>query len=147
MSLAFHKNKIFIFAFIYLLIFNSHATNLENEEYHFNLKDIIIKQIKALKSGDKNLAFSFASPNIKNKFANANNFYSMVKEFYPQIYNSKKYIFGDTIQNNNNKYIQIVKFYENEIHTSTAVYFFVKTESNIWKIDGVVIKNVETNKI
>ena len=101
--------------------------------------EIISGQINAIKLGNKKIAFSYASKNIKRKFINEENFYQMVKNYYPQIFFSEKFLLG-MVSNKEKKTIQEVKFYTNNLHTSTAYYIFIQNDSNEWKIDGVIIK-------
>ena len=63
----------------------------------------------------------------------------MVKNYYPQIFFSEKFLLG-MVSNKEKKTIQEVKFYTNNLHTSTAYYIFIQNDSNEWKIDGVIIK-------
>lgn len=50
------------------------------------IQAVIESQIKALQADDFDLAFSFASPNIKALFGTPETFGAMVKDGYPMVY-------------------------------------------------------------
>tara|TARA_B100002051_G_C16561892_1_gene547988 strand:- start:392 stop:829 length:438 start_codon:yes stop_codon:yes gene_type:complete len=135
--------KIFLTFFLLIFYLISVAHSSESTHSNSNIKEfkkIISGQIDAIKSGDKKIAFSYASKNIKKKFINEDNFYQMIINHYPQIFLSEKFSLGK-ILNREKNIIQEVKFYTNKLHTSTAYYIFTKNDSNQWKIDGVIVKN------
>ncbi len=134
-----------IILIFFLINFFSIPTTFASQDNFNNInsktfENIISKQINAIKSGNKKIAFSFASKNIKKKFVNEENFYQMIKKHYPQIYFSEKFIMGETLTRKTNS-IQEVKFITNKLHNATAYYIFVKNNLNEWKIDGVIVKN------
>tara|TARA_Y100001970_G_C14053358_1_gene760160 strand:+ start:606 stop:1043 length:438 start_codon:yes stop_codon:yes gene_type:complete len=141
--------KIFViffqlyFFFIPLTLASQDRLDNINSEVFEN---IISKQISAIQSGNKKIAFSYASKNIKKKFINEENFYQMVKNNYPQIYYSEKFKLGKILIRKVNS-IQEVKLFRNKLHTATAYYIFIKNDLDEWKIDGVVIKSDMSEEI
>lgn len=57
-------------------------------------KDVIEQQITAFLNDDAATAYSFASPEIKSVFPNAERFFEMVKKTYAPVYRPGNYAFG-----------------------------------------------------
>jgi len=57
-------------------------------------KDVIEQQITAFLNDDATTAYSFASPEIKSVFPNAERFFEMVKKSYAPVYRPGNYAFG-----------------------------------------------------
>jgi hypothetical protein len=57
-------------------------------------KDVIEQQITAFLNDDATTAYSFASPEIKSVFQNAERFFEMVKKSYAPVYRPGNYAFG-----------------------------------------------------
>ncbi|MFN7093723.1 MAG: DUF4864 domain-containing protein, partial [Allorhizobium sp.] len=57
-------------------------------------KDVIEQQIAAFLNDDATTAYSFASPEIKSVFPNAERFFEMVKKSYGPVYRPGNYAFG-----------------------------------------------------
>ncbi|PLK71191.1 DUF4864 domain-containing protein [Rhizobium sp. TH135] len=57
-------------------------------------KDVIEQQITAFLNNDATTAYSFASPEIKSVFPNAERFFEMVKKSYAPVYRPGNYAFG-----------------------------------------------------
>lgn len=57
-------------------------------------KDVIEQQITAFLNDDATTAYSFASPEIKSVFPNAERFFEMVKKSYGPVYRPGNYAFG-----------------------------------------------------
>ena len=97
-------------------------------------QDIIESQIQAFQNKNAELAYSFASPMIKLRFNNPQEFMSMVKSFYEPVYNPKQYYFI------NSKYFEGSIYHQLQIISQSnmsylATYSLVKDE-NEWKISG-----------
>jgi len=134
--------RIFLIFFQIYFLFITFSYASEGEEKNSKNKifqEIISKQIAAIQSGNKKVAFSYASENIKKKFINEENFYQMVKNSYPQIYYAEKFVLGKVLVRNVNS-IQEVNFLTNKLHTATAYYVFIKNDLDEWKIDGVIVR-------
>ena len=97
-------------------------------------QDIIESQIQAFQNKNAELAYSFASPMIKLRFNNPQEFMSMVKSFYEPVYNPKQYYFI------NSKYFEGSIYHQLQIISQSnmsylATYSLIRDE-NEWKISG-----------
>ena len=126
--------KIFILSFTLFIIsgLSKADDSLKNELT--KTQDIIESQIQAFQNKNAELAYSFASPMIKLKFNNPQEFMSMVKSYYEPVYNPKQYYFIDS------KYFEGSIYHQLQIISQSntsylATYSLIKDE-NEWKISG-----------
>ena len=130
--------KIFILFFtLFILSGLSKADNSMKNELTMT-QDIIESQIQAFQNKNAELAYSFASPMIKLRFNNPQEFMSMVKSFYEPVYNPKQYYFI------NSKYFEGSIYHQLQIISQSnmsylATYSLIKDE-NEWKISGCSVK-------
>ena len=130
--------KIFILFFTsFILSGLSKADNSMKKELTMT-QDIIESQIQAFQNKNAELAYSFASPMIKLRFNNPQEFMSMVKSFYEPVYNPKQYYFI------NSKYFEGSIYHQLQIISQSnmsylATYSLIKDE-NEWKISGCSVK-------
>ena len=126
--------KIFILFFTSFIISGlSKADDTMKKELTMT-QDIIESQIQAFQNKNAELAYSFASPMIKLRFNNPQEFMSMVKSFYEPVYNPKQYYFI------NSKYFEGSIYHQLQIISQSnmsylATYSLIKDE-NEWKISG-----------
>ena len=126
--------KIFILFFTsFILSGLSKADDSMKKELTMT-QDIIESQIQAFQNKNAELAYSFASPMIKLRFNNPQEFMSMVKSFYEPVYNPKQYYFI------NSKYFEGSIYHQLQIISQSnmsylATYSLIKDESE-WKISG-----------
>ena len=126
--------KIFILFFtLFILSGLSKADDSMKNELTMT-QDIIESQIQAFQNKNAELAYSFASPMIKLRFNNPQEFMSMVKSFYEPVYNPKQYYFI------NSKYFEGSIYHQLQIISQSnmsylATYSLIKDE-NEWKISG-----------
>ena len=126
--------KIFILFFTSFIISGlSKADDSMKNELTIT-QDIIESQIQAFQNKNAELAYSFASPMIKLRFNNPQEFMSMVKSFYEPVYNPKQYYFI------NSKYFEGSIYHQLQIISQSnmsylATYSLIKDE-NEWKISG-----------
>ena len=126
--------KIFILFFTsFILSGLSKADDSMKKELTMT-QDIIESQIQAFQNKNAELAYSFASPMIKLRFNNPQEFMSMVKSFYEPVYNPKQYYFI------NSKYFEGSIYHQLQIISQSnmsylATYSLIKNE-NEWKISG-----------
>ena len=124
--------KIFILFFTSFIISGlSKADDTMKKELTMT-QDIIESQIQAFQNKNAELAYSFASPMIKLRFNNPQEFMSMVKSFYEPVYNPKQYYFI------NSKYFEGSIYHQLQIISQSnmsylATYSLIKNE-NEWKI-------------
>ena len=130
--------KIFIlFSTLFILSGLSKADDSMKKELTMT-QDIIESQIQAFQNKNAELAYSFASPMIKLRFNNPQEFMSMVKSFYEPVYNPKQYYFI------NSKYFEGSIYHQLQIISQSnmsylATYSLIKDE-NEWKISGCSVK-------
>lgn len=130
--------KIFIlFSTSFILSGLSKADDSMKKELTMT-QDIIESQIQAFQNKNAELAYSFASPMIKLRFNNPQEFMSMVKSFYEPVYNPKQYYFI------NSKYYEGSIYHQLQIISQSnmsylATYSLIKDE-NEWKISGCSVK-------
>ena len=126
--------KIFILFFtLFILSGLSKADDSMKNELTIT-QDIIESQIQAFQNKNAELAYSFASPMIKLRFNNPQEFISMVKSFYEPVYNPKQYYFI------NSKYFEGSIYHQLQIISQSnmsylATYSLIRDE-NEWKISG-----------
>jgi|TARA_B100001564_G_scaffold314844_1_gene289221 hypothetical protein len=126
--------KIFILFFtLFILSGLSKADDSMKNELTIT-QDIIESQIQAFQNKNAELAYSFASPMIKLRFNNPQEFMSMVKSFYEPVYNPKQYYFI------NSKYFEGSIYHQLQIISQSnmsylATYSLIRDE-NEWKISG-----------
>ena len=131
---------ISIFAFFFCLIFLSNNKILAQDKNLLLLENkaklIISSQIKAFKYQNVAEAYSFASPFIKSKFANAVVFGSMVKSSYPMIWAPKEFKFLE-FNFFNESLIQRVLFIDKNDQIFMFDYEIKNYGQDQWLINGV----------
>ena len=114
-------------------IFSETTENLLLED---KAQFIISTQINAFKNSNVNKAYSFASPFIKSKFANAEIFATMVKSSYPMIWAPTDYRFLEFTYFNASLIQRVLFIDENE-----SIFIFDYELKNYgddnWLINGV----------
>ncbi|WP_428428715.1 DUF4864 domain-containing protein [Pararhizobium sp.] len=99
-------------------------------------QSIIQNQIEAFLNDDAEAAYSFASPQIRQKFPDKSIFFEMVKRGYTPVYRPGNFAFGrnkidgDTV-------VQEVLISAPDGKDWTALYFLVKQPDGSYKINGV----------
>lgn len=126
--------KIFILFFTLFILSGLSKANDSMKNELTITQDIIESQIQAFQNKNAELAYSFASPMIKLRFNNPQEFMSMVKSFYEPVYNPKQYYFI------NSKYFEGSIYHQLQIISQSnmsylATYSLIKDE-NEWKISG-----------
>ena len=126
--------KIFILSFTLFIISGLSKADVSLKNELTKTQDIIESQIQAFQNKNAELAYSFASPMIKLKFNNPQEFMSMVKSYYEPVYNPKQYYFIDS------KYFEGSIYHQLQIISQSntsylATYSLIKDE-NEWKISG-----------
>ena len=126
--------KIFILSFTLFIISGLSKADVSLRNELIMTQDIIESQIQAFQNKNAELAYSFASPMIKLRFNNPQEFMSMVKSYYEPVYNPKQYYFIDS------KYFEGSIYHQLQIISQSnmsylATYSLIKDE-NEWKISG-----------
>ncbi len=104
------------------------------------IRDVITRQLEALRRGDAHAAFAVASPAIQSLFGSPAKFMSMVEQGYPQIYRSRSHRFLklETIEG---KPVQRVLI-ESAAGTVVARYEMAEL-AGTWRINGVAIEKTD----
>ena len=142
MNLRNLKSILFILPFVFCFGFlNTVASEKKDNNTEEIVKEIISSQLMAFKEKNIEKAYSFAAPNIKSQFLNAENFGLMVKNGYPVIWRPKNYRFVK-FSSNGTRSIQRVLFRSYTDAILTYDYLLEKF-SNEWRISGVIQVNTE----
>ena len=104
------------------------------------IRDVITRQLDAIKKDDANAAFAIASPTIQTMFGNPATFLSMVARGYPQIYRSVSHKFLN-IDDSDGKLNQRV-LVEGEKGSVIVRYEMIEIDGQ-WRINGCMIEKVD----
>ncbi|MCK0141641.1 DUF4864 domain-containing protein [Aliiroseovarius sp. F20344] len=99
------------------------------------IEDVISDQISALKAGDVEGAFSFASPNIQRLFGTPDVFGEMVQNGYPMVMNPAKVEHLDQITNGSYT-LQRLRIQDQAGEDHWFAYEMIMVNGN-WRINGV----------
>ena len=126
--------KLFILSFTLFILSGLSKADISMKDELTMTQDIIERQIQAFQNKNAELAYSYASPMIKLRFNNPQEFMSMVKSFYEPVYNPKQYYFIDS------KYFEGSIYHQLQIISQSnmsylATYSLIRDE-NEWKISG-----------
>ena len=144
MNLKNSKSIIFIIPFVFFFGFVNAGTPVsENKNEEEIVKSVISSQIAAFMEKNIEKAYSFAAPNIKRQFSNAENFGLMVRNGYPVIWKPKSYQFVE-FSTNGKRSIQRVLFRSASDSLLTYDYLLEKINSE-WRIAGVIQVNTKDN--
>ena len=137
--------KIFILSFTLFIFSGLSKADVSLKNELTMTQDIIESQIQAFQNKNAELAYSFASPMIKLRFNNPQEFMSMVKSYYEPVYNPKQYYFIDS------KYFEGSIYHQLQIISQSnmsylATYSLIKNE-NEWKISGCSVMPMKQESI
>jgi len=104
-----------------------------------SIRDVINQQIEAFRADDGERAFSFAAPVIRSKFGSADNFMTMVRTGYPDVYRPKAVEFRD-LKRDGERLIQEVWFLGTGGDSTIGTYIMERQEDGTWKIAGVYMR-------
>tara|TARA_B100001750_G_C15465274_1_gene576652 strand:- start:886 stop:1335 length:450 start_codon:yes stop_codon:yes gene_type:complete len=145
------KLRHLFFIPLFLLTISLYTGNtLPNNSTKFNnsdtleIQNIIKKQIDAFTRNDYETAYSYASDEIKNMFADKKIFKNMIISSYSILINPKNVIFEKPMLLDKNMVAQKVKIIGINNLEVYAVYTVTKNTQQQWRIAGcVLIKNEE----
>lgn len=104
-----------------------------------SIRDVINQQIEAFRADDGERAFSFAAPVIRSKFGSAENFMTMVRTGYPDVYRPKAVEFRE-LKRDGERLIQEVWFLGTGGDSTIGTYIMERQEDGTWKIAGVYMR-------
>lgn len=103
-------------------------------------QDTIDRQLKAFQSGDRNTAYSFASPTIRQIFPSADIFMGMVERQYTPLARPRSYEFGKFQESTSTSIVQQVLVVGPDGKDYEAVYTLELQPDGVWRITGVSMK-------
>jgi DNA-binding transcriptional LysR family regulator len=102
------------------------------------IRAVIESQLRAFRHDDSARAFSFASPGIRRKFANTENFMAMVRSGYPAVYRPQEVEFRG-LRAEGGRLLQEVLFVGPDGRPVVAVYEMQRQPDGSWRINGVTL--------
>ena len=116
------------------------------EEDRLQIREIIGAQLQAFHSKDAEKAFSYASPYIQNKFRTPTRFFSMVRKFWPEVYNARRSEFLQLAEVKG-ILIQGVIISDDLGETWLAQYPMELQPDGNWLINGCVVRALEDRSL
>lgn len=99
------------------------------------IRQVIRAQLAAFRKDDADLAFSYASPLLQDKFGNAENFLTMVKTAYPSVYRPRDVQFRE-LETTADGPVQKVFFFGPDGDPVLGLYLMQKQRNGKWKTNG-----------
>jgi Domain of unknown function (DUF4864) len=106
------------------------------------VRTVIENQIGALRNGDINSAFSYASPTIQSQYGNATTFAEAVKSAYAPIFDSHSVVFEDP-KEVMGLVSQPVLLLSSDGEMVMASYLMEKEDNGDWRITGCYLAPVK----
>lgn len=110
------------------------------------VRTVIEAQLEAFAADDAARAFSFASPNIQRMFGTPEDFLMMVRTGYPVVYRPNSVLFRP-LQVVAGEPFQAVQMSDAAGRVWVAVYKMQKQTYGSWRIDGCVLRHVDSRSI
>jgi len=126
-----------------LRVSNADPVDLTSEE-EMAIRDVIGRQLEAFQRDQAELAFSYASPGIQEKFQTPTRFLSMVKTHYAAVYRPREIEFL-SLTYVENTWVQEVLFAEDNGNIYIARYPMERQGDGQWRIDGCML-TLQTDK-
>ena len=101
------------------------------------IREVVTRQLDAMKRGDAAVAFAVASPAIQTMFGDAANFMSMVEKGYPQIYRPRNHRFHE-LDEAEGKLVRCV-LVESDSGIAVARYQMIEIDG-AWRINGCAVE-------
>ncbi len=102
------------------------------------IRGIIEAQLDAFQRNDGSAAFSYASPNIQQKFASPENFMAMVEGGYAPVHRPREVEFLDS-RVKDGQTAQAVRFVGPDGESVIAIYSMEQQPDGRWRISGVFL--------
>ena len=104
-----------------------------------DIQKVISDQIAAFQRDDGAEAFSYASPNIRRMFGNADTFMRMVRQGYPSVYRPQSFEFQEVVEIEG-RLVQDVLFVGPSGEVEIGSYLMERQPDGTWRINGVVMR-------
>lgn len=127
-----------VFSFI-MLLFVAVPTLGHADADEDAIRSVINQQIDAFRADDGERAFSFAAPIIRSMFGTADNFMTMVRTGYPDVYRPRAVEFRE-LKRDGERLIQDVWFLGTGGDSTIGTYIMERQEGGTWKIAGVYMR-------
>jgi hypothetical protein len=108
------------------------------EEQRF--RQIITRQIEALRAGDGEAAFDFASPYLQMRFRTGENFLAMVKRGYSAVIDPRRFNFKQVTRGSEGEPVQTVEIVDRQGRVWMARYSFEQQSDGSWRIAAVQLE-------
>ena len=102
------------------------------------VQDVIRQQMDAFRRDDGQMAFSFATPDIRRMFQTPEVFMSMVRQGYAPVYRPREVEFRDVIARDG-KVVQRVYVVGPDGVPVIALYTMERQSNGVWKIGGCTL--------
>ncbi len=110
------------------------------------IRQTIKGQIEAFKADDADLAFSFATPMIQNRFGDASRFVAMVKRGYRPVYRPRQIEFSELLDVRGKPTQRLVVIGpDNDVFS--AYYLMERQLDGSWRISGCVLRPLRDRSI
>lgn len=106
------------------------------------IQSSIEAQLEAFRSGDAQLAFSFASDQIRDIFGTPENFVAMVRNQYAVMIAPASIVFLK-LEHENGETLQPVQLSDNRGQLWLAVYSMQRDAQGSWRINGCVLRRFD----
>ncbi len=116
------------------------------QDDRLQIQEIIGAQLKAFNSKDAEKAFSYASPSMQDKFRTPTRFLSMVRKFWPEVYNARGSEFLQLAEVKG-VWIQGVIISDDLGETWLAQYPMELQPDGNWLINGCVVRALEDRSL
>jgi ketosteroid isomerase-like protein len=103
------------------------------------IQTVIANQIAAFRSGDSDMAYSFASPGIQHMFPTPGVFMQMVEHGYEPVYRPRSFSFLEQ-RVGGDEAVQLVDVVGPDGSAWIAIYTLRKQSDGGWKITGCTLK-------
>mgnify|MGYP001548971992 CR=1 FL=1 len=102
------------------------------------IHDVIAHQLDAFQKDDGATAFSYATPDLRERFGTVANFMDMVKHDYAPVYRPSQVTFGRLEQSDDGT-VQHVMLLGPDGNLHEALYFMERAAGGTWLIGGCLL--------
>jgi len=106
------------------------------------IRDVVAAQLDAFQRDDGAAAFGYASPSIRELFRTAEGFMAMVREGYAPVYRPRRVDFAEIVEFRGYP-TQRVRLVGPDGVPVIANYLMERQPDGTWRIDGVILEEVE----
>ncbi|WP_428390854.1 DUF4864 domain-containing protein [Lichenicoccus sp.] len=133
-------------AFALCLAGNAHAQPAVSDADRAAIREVVTAQIAAFRHDDAVAAFSFAAPNIKARFGDAQHFLAMVRSVYPAVFRPRSFTFG-SLTREASTLQQKVGLIGPDGASALALYSMEHEADGTWRIAGCALIKAPSREI